>query len=248
MTAILLVLGVLVKFSPLPEIDKEPEENAGVADASKTNIFQFPHLILGVIALFFYVGVEVIAGNTIFSYGISLGVLIESAKAYTTLVMITMLIGYVLGIIVIPKIVTYHTVLKLSAATGILFTAAAILTPASLVFTIPWVEIEMPVTILFIALLGLSNSLIWPAIWPLAIHNLSRFIKTGSALMIMAIAGGAILPLLWGYLSDAWSARQAYWIVIPSYLIILLYAFYGYNIKSWNLKIKQSVNPQEKVD
>jgi fucose permease len=127
-------------------------------------------------------------------------------------------------------------VLKLSAATGILFTLAAISIPPSLIFTIPWVSIEMPVTILFITLIGLSNSLIWPAIWPLAIHNLGKFIKTGSALMIMAIAGGAILPLVWGWISDISSAREAYWIVVPPYTINLFYAIYGYNIKTWKIK------------
>lgn len=238
MTAVLVVVGILVKMSPLPELDKEPEEESGVTDATKTNIFQFPHLILGVITLFFYVGVEVIAGNTIFSYGISLGIAIESAQAYTTMVMFTMLAGYVLGILAIPRLVTYHTVLKISAITGILFTLAAIAVPSSWSFILPWVDIEMPITILFVALLGLSNSLIWPAIWPLAIHNLGKFIKTGSALMIMAIAGGAVLPLLWGWISDSWSAREAYWIVVPAYLIILFYALYGYKVKTWKWKEK----------
>lgn len=233
MTLVLVALSVLVKYSPLPEIDSEPEEDAGPGDATRTNVFQFPHLVLGVIALFFYVGVEVIAGNTIFSYGISLGVSIDSAKSYTTMVMIAMLAGYVLGIVTIPRLMTYHTVLKLSAVTGILFTIAAILTPAELAFTIPLVNTRLPLTVLFIGMLGLSNALIWPAIWPLAIHHLGKFMKTGSALMIMAIAGGAILPLAWGWVSDHWSARDAYWIVVPAYLVILFYALYGYRIKRW---------------
>jgi fucose permease len=239
MTLVLVVLGIMVKYSPLPDVDKEPEEDAGVADASKKNIFQFPYLILGAIALFFYVGIEVIAGNTIFSYGIALGVPIESAKVYTTLVMVTMLVGYILGIILIPKFVSYHTVLKGSAILGIAFTLLAIFIPSNLGFQLPWLNIDMPYTILFIALLGLSNSLIWPAIWPLAIHNLGKFIKTGSALMIMAIAGGAVLPLVWGWMSDVWSAKYAYWIVVPSYLIIFWYAVYGYKVKTWRKDYSQ---------
>lgn len=239
MTLVLVVLGIMVKYSPLPDVDKEPEEDAGVADASKKNIFQFPYLILGAIALFFYVGIEVIAGNTIFSYGIALGVPIESAKVYTTLVMVTMLVGYILGIILIPKFVSYHTVLKGSALLGIAFTLLAIFIPSNLGFQLPWLNIDMPYTILFIALLGLSNSLIWPAIWPLAIHNLGKFIKTGSALMIMAIAGGAVLPLVWGWMSDVWSAKYAYWIVVPSYLIIFWYAVYGYKVKTWRKDYSQ---------
>jgi FHS family L-fucose permease-like MFS transporter len=131
MTAVLLILGFLVKFSPLPEIDKEPDENPGEETEStgKSTVFQFPHLILGAIALFFYVGSEVVAGNTIFSYGISLGLPIASAKVFTTMVMVAMLIGYVLGIILIPRIVSYHTVLKISAVLGMTFTLLAILIP-----------------------------------------------------------------------------------------------------------------------
>ena len=85
-----------------------------------------------------------------------------------------------------------------------------------------------------ISLLGLANSMIWPSIWPLAIHKLGRFIKQGSALLIMAIAGGAILPVVWGQVSDVWSSREAYLILIPAYLIILGYAIYGYKVTTWN--------------
>jgi glucose/galactose transporter len=233
MTLVLLGLGLLVKFSPLPEIDEEIEEIADQLPDTRTSIFQYPYLILGVVALFFYVGAEVIAGNTIMGYGLSLGVPIESAKAYTTMVMITMLIGYVIGIMLIPKVVSYHTVLIASAVLGILFTVSAMLVPVSYTMTLPLVGIELPVTVLFIALLGLSNSLIWPAIWPLAIHKLGRFLKLGSALMIMAIAGGAVLPLVWGYLSDIWSAHNAYWMLVPTYLIILYYSLFGHKVQYW---------------
>jgi glucose/galactose transporter len=232
-TMILLALGILIKYSPLPEIDEEKDEVADHKTDTRTSIFQYPHLILGVLALFFYVGAEVIAGNTIVGYGLSLGVPIDSAKSYTTMVMITMLIGYVLGILLIPRVVSYHTVLSVSAVLGVVFTVSAMMVPVQLTMTMPLVDIRLPYTILFVALLGLSNSLIWPAIWPLAIHNLGRFIKLGSAMMIMAIAGGAILPLLWGYLSDTWSTQQAYWMLVPSYLVILYYSLYGYKVRYW---------------
>ncbi|MEI7983672.1 MAG: hypothetical protein WCI71_18635, partial [Bacteroidota bacterium] len=98
------------------------------------------------------------------------------------------------------------------------------------------VVIVLPYTCLFVGLLGLANALVWPAVWPLAIHDLGRFIKTGSALLIMGIAGGAILPLLWGYLSDIWSPQQAYWLGIPCYLFIIYFALQGHNVKSWKIK------------
>ncbi len=233
MTAVLVGMGALVKLSPLPDIEDDDQDLNEAEESGKTSIFQFPHLILGVITLFVYVGVEVIAANTIFSYGISLGVPIESAKIYTTLVMITMLLGYILGIIAIPRFVSFLTVLKLSAFSGIVFTLFALFIPSEISFFVPCFNIQMPLTIFFIALLGLSNSLVWPAIWPLAIDGLGKFIKQGSALLIMAISGGALLPLAWGLISDNWSARWAYLLVVPAYFIILLYAIYGYKVKKW---------------
>ncbi len=233
MTLVLVILGILVKFSTLPEIDEEKAEVQDPAGDNRTHILQYPHLVLGVIALFFYVGVEVIAGNTIMGYGLALGVPVASAKTYTTLVMIAMLIGYVVGIILIPKILSYRQVLAISALLGILFSLAALSLPAGLEMTLPVADIRLPYTVLFVALLGFSNAMIWPSIWPLAIHDLGRFISQGSALMIMAIAGGAVMPLLWGYLSDVWSVRQAYWIAVPSYLIILYYVLRGYKVKHW---------------
>lgn len=242
MTGVLLLLGLLIRFAPLPNVEAEAESAEELSDiAGKKNIFQFPHLILGVIALFFYVGIEVIAGDTIIRYGLALNVGIDSAKYFTSLVLIAMVIGYIAGIVMIPRFVSQKNLLAASAVTGIIFTLAAIFIPAGSAFRFPFmdlmtlrhVELILPYSVLFVALLGLSNAIVWPAIWPLAIHGLGKFIKTGSALLIMAIAGGALLPLLWGYLSDVWSAQQAYWIGVPCYLIILFFALYGHKVKRW---------------
>jgi len=220
MTIILVVLGLMIRFSPLPEIDDEDEKSIDEAISAKSNIFQFPHLILGVLALFLYVGVEVIAGDTIIRYGISLGIPISTAKIFTSLTLGAMIIGYILGIFLIPKFISQRTALIISAVLGIIFSLAAIYTP-------PMISVSL------IALLGLANALVWPAIWPLALHNLGRFIKTGSALLIMAIAGGAILPLAWGKLADIYNSQFAYWVMIPCYLFILFFAVKGYKLKSW---------------
>lgn len=242
MSIVLFLLGLLIRFAPLPEIEAEKESDEEIASiAGKTNIFQFPHLILGVITLFFYVGIEVIAGDTIIRYGMALDIALESAKYYTSLVLVAMVIGYIAGIIMIPKVLSQKNLLILSAISGIVFTAFALVIPSTAAIHIPFidlmtfsrVELVLPYTVLFIALLGLSNAIVWPAIWPLAIHSLGRFIKTGSALLIMAIAGGAILPLIWGYLSNVWSAQMAYSIAIPCYLFILYYAVYGHKVRRW---------------
>ena len=242
MTGVLFVLGLLIRYAPLHEVEMEQDPDAdSTYAASRSSILQFPHLILGVLTLFFYVGVEVIAGDTIIRYGHSIGVPLESAKYYTSLVLIAMVLGYIVGIVAIPKLLSQKSALAWSGILGILFTILAIVVPTESSVTFPFfdmmtfrsVELVLPYTILFVALLGLANALVWPAIWPLAIHDLGRFIKTGSALLIMAIAGGAILPLIWGYLSDEWSSQQAYWLAVPCYMVIVYYAIWGSKVRRW---------------
>jgi FHS family L-fucose permease-like MFS transporter len=237
MAVILVLLGLVLRFAHLPEVDTDAEDEAsGESNAKKTSIWQFPHLLLGVVALFFYVGVEVIAGDSIIRYGQSIGIAMESAKYFTSLTLLSMILGYLIGIIFIPKYLSQVTALKLCTIFGVIFSLGAILVPAHLVFTMSFIdimtfksiELVLPVTVLFVALLGLANALVWPAMWPLALNGLGRFTKTGSAMLIMAIAGGAILPLLYGKLAVNFSTQSAYWICVPSYIIIMYYAFIGH--------------------
>lgn len=239
MSVILVLLGLLLRLAHLPEVDTEAEDEAvGEANLNKTSIWQFPHLLLGVLALFFYVGVEVIAGDTIIRYGQSLNIAMESAKYYTSLTLVAMIVGYLMGIIFIPKYISQGNALKICTILGVIFSLGAILTPAHVSFTMPFIdlvtfkplELVLPLTVLFVALMGLANSLVWPAMWPLAITGLGRFTKTGSAMLIMAIAGGALLPLAYGKLAVKFSTQTAYWICVPSYLIIMYYAFAGYKV------------------
>lgn len=237
MSIILVLLGMLLKFAHLPEVDTDAEDEAsGEANVKKTSVWQFPHLVLGVIALFFYVGVEVIAGDSIIRYGQSIGMAMESAKYYTSLTLVGMILGYIAGIAFIPKLFSQVTALKASTILGVLFSLGAIFTPSDIVFSMSFIDIMtlkpivlvLPVTVLFVALLGLANALVWPAMWPLALAGLGRFTKTASALLVMAIAGGALLPLLYGKLADIYSTQAAYWLCVPSYLIIMYYAFIGH--------------------
>jgi MFS transporter, FHS family, L-fucose permease len=217
---ILVVLAIAINYSSLPEVDADSEDSEMVTqNLSKTSILDFPHLILGVISLFLYVGVEVMAGDTIIAYGSSQGISLDTAKFFTSCTLIAMLIGYFAGIAFIPKYLSQKTALTISAISGVVFSLVAILTTGY-------------VSVLFIALLGLSNALMWPAIWPLSISGLGRFTKIGSSLLIMAIAGGAVLPLLYGYISDQTHSLSAgYWIMIPAYLFILYFAVAGHKLK-----------------
>lgn len=216
----LMMLSVFIYFSSLPEIDTEREDEAlALANSNKTSIFQFPHLLLGVLTMFLYVGVEVIAGDTIISYGTSQGIALATAKFFSTLTLFCMIIGYITGVICIPKYILQHNALKFSALLGSVFAVCTILTHGY-------------ISVLFIALMGLTNSLMWPAIWPLALAGLGRFTKIGSSLLIMGIAGGAVLPLVYGALADAFNAQSAYCIMIPAYLYIWYYSVKGHQIKN----------------
>ncbi len=240
MAGVLVALGLLLRFAHLPEVDTDAEEPAvGDANLHKTSIWQFPHLIVGAIALFFYVGVEVIAGDTIIRYGQSLAIDMSSSKYFTSLTMVGMIIGYTCGIIFIPRVLSQVNALRISAILGILFTLGAVLTPAGQHLIMPFrdlvtfkaVTLTIPVTVLFVALMGLANALIWPAMWPLALNGLGRFTKTGSALLVMGIVGGAIIPLIYGKLADVVNTQAAYWVCLPSYIVLLYYALHGYRLK-----------------
>jgi len=225
MAVILALSGLGLLFAHLPDVNTEEDKqekdaNVDVVEEKHKTIFSFPYLVLGVLTLFFYVGAEVIAGDTIIRYGQSLGIPLSEAKAFTTFTMTGMLTGYIIGIVLIPKYLTQKTALKYSALLGIIFSVAAIYTNG---YT----------SVLFIASLGIANALVWPAVWPLALHGLGKFINTGSALLVMAISGGALLPLLWGKLSDIYSSQEAYWVLIPIYAFIYFFAVKGHKIKSW---------------
>lgn len=217
---VLILLAILIFASSLPEIDtdKEDSNKTDNPQSVQTSIFQFPHLIIGAIALFVYVGAEVLAGDSIISYGSSLHIPMATAKFFTACTMAAMTLGYIIGIICIPKFISQQKALVLSAVLGIILTAAALLAKGySSVFCI--------------ALLGLANSLMWPAIWPLALADLGKFTKIGSSFLIMGIAGGAVIPLLYGKLADLFSTQSAYIILIPIYVFILYFALLGYKIR-----------------
>ncbi len=238
MAIVLFVLGMLILKAPLPNVEAtEVEEETTDVKSAKTSIFQFPQLWFGVLALFVYVGAEVIAGDTIISYGISLGFSSEEAKFFTTYTLMAMVATYIIGALLIPKVIKQRTALIASAILGIVFSFCILSTSGI-------------TSVMFVAALGISNALVWPAIWPLTLDGLGKFTKTASALLIMAISGGAIIPPLYGRIVDAnkleminngvadsvamaTAATSSYWILIPCYAIILFFAVWGYKIKNW---------------
>lgn len=223
-TGVLLVMGIFYYFSPLPEIKAVGEDDDGedipensTYSRSKTSIFQFPHLLLGVVAIFFVIGLETVALGTINDYATMLH--LASPENYIWLVSAGMVIGYSLGVLLIPKYVSQGQALLFSTVSGILVTLAIIMVPES-------------VSIYLVAFLGLANAMMWPAVWPLAIADLGKFTKMGSSLLVTGIIGGAFLPLLFGYVAEQASYQNAYLVCLPAYLYIIYYAMSGCKIRT----------------
>lgn len=223
----LFLLGTLIYFSSLPEIEHEKDTQTG-----NRSILSYPSLILGAIAIFFHVGTQVIAVDTIINYGVFQGLSLNVAKVFPSYVLTMTITGYITGIILIPRFVNQHTTLKICTILGLLFSTLIILTKGQVAI----LGISTDVSIWFIVLLGLANSLIWAGIWPLAIRGLGNLTKIGSSLMIMGLSGNAIMPMIYGYFADKSSPQQAYWILIPCFLYLIFYTFYGYKRKHWQLK------------
>jgi FHS family L-fucose permease-like MFS transporter len=211
-----LILAVLIYFSTLPEIDTEKEdETTALANTGKTSIFQFPHLLLGVFALFLYVGSEALSGDSIIGYASSQHILMKTGKFFATCTMLSMIAGYLAGVTLIPKYITQQKALITCAILGLIFSVTILVTHGN-------------ISVFFVAFLGLAYSQMWTALWPLALNGLGKFTKKGSSLLIMGIAGGSLIPLLYGYLGDIFTLHSAYGILLVIYLFILYYAMTGH--------------------
>ncbi|MBN8669595.1 MAG: sugar MFS transporter [Chitinophagales bacterium] len=213
---VLVVLALLIRVSPLPDVN-DTEENPDTDDSTHPTIWHHTYLILGALAIFFYVGVEVIAGDSIISYGTSMGIPIEEAKWFTSFTLGCMVAGYFAGIILTPRIISQELFLRICTVLGLVLVVGVLTTTGK-------------TSVYFLASLGFAHAIMWPAIWPMSLKGLGKFTKTGSALLIMGIAGGAILPLLYGKMVDISGNRAAYWVMIPCYLYILFFALAGHKI------------------
>ena len=214
-----VILAVFIYYSSLPDIKNEDETNPDHVTADRKSLLSYPYLWIGFASLFLYVGAEVLAGDYIQLYGKEgLNIPVETARNYTTYTMLGMLAGYLSGIALIPKIISQNTALKISAVLGIILSLGVIYLPGTY-------------SIACLALLGFANAQVWPALWPLSIDGLGRFLKTGSALLIVGIGGGAVIPVIWSSLAKSIGSMQsAFWILIPIYLFLLFFAVKGNKI------------------
>jgi len=219
MAVVLVLLGFWIMKSGLPEVksaEANVQELSAAGGKQKNSLFQFPHLWLGAVCIFFYVGAEVMAGDAIGTYGKGFGISTDYTKYFTSITLGAMLLGYVIGLFTIPKYISQQAALKVSAILGIAFTIAAYLTKGYL-------------SVGFVAALGLANALMWPAIFPMAISGLGKFTEKGSAILIMGIAGGAIIPKAFASLKETYNFQLVFCaLMIPCYLYILYYSIKGY--------------------
>ena len=220
--AVMSVMGIIYYFSPLPEVkaigeETETGEIQNSYSSTKTSVWQFPHLLLGVVAIFFTVGVEYLALGTINDYANILG--LSSPHNYVWFVSFAMIVGYLVGMIFISRYISQTQALLASTILGIIVSITILILPST-------------ISIYLIPLLGLANALLWPAIWPLAIADLGKFTKSGSALLVTGIVGAGIIPLIFGYFAQHFSYQMAYAIGLPAYLFIMYYALWGSKIRT----------------
>jgi glucose/galactose transporter len=228
---VLFIISIFIRYSPLPEIEAggEAEEPVRKIPERKTAIFQFPHLILGAIAIFLHIGTQVLSIDTIISYAGSMNIGLLKAKIFPSYTLFVMIVGYILGIVLIPKVLSQLRGLQICTSLGVILTLLILFADRRVMF----LGQNADMSIWFVVLLGLPNSLIWAGIWPLALEGLGKFTKMGSAILVMGLTGNAIMPLIYGYFADAYSPHSAYWVLLPCYLFLVYYAFYGYKIRRW---------------
>ena len=220
-SCVLILLGVLILFSKLPEVKEAENTDSTIQNYgdSKKKILQYPYLVLGVIALFFSTACEGIPVDGIVIYSRLIGIKIEVARHFATFTLCAMLLGYLFTIIAIPKYISQQQALKISAILGLCLTALSALFGGML-------------SIYCIIFMGFASAMLWGTIWGLSLRNLGNYTKQGAALLLMSVIGGGIFPVIYGKLLDIFP-KYAITLLIPCYLIILFYSIYGYRIEKW---------------
>ncbi len=216
-------MAVLMWVVALPAVNEE-EENAEEDGHSRTSIWQFPNLILGVLALFCAEGTESITSYYIIPYGQSMGFSTEASQVFVDYIIYAMLAGYFLGILLIPRYIVQSKALAACAFLGICFSIGAIFTSGI-------------ISVSFVIAMGFCNALNWPCIWPLALTGVGRFTKTAAALLIMAIAGDAIFPILYAQLNTMLGPKAGVLLLMTLYVSILLYATLGHKKRAWKARV-----------
>lgn len=216
----LFVFGIIFWKSPMPDINPNRDNASGFSGGDRDSVFAYPYLVLGIIALFCHTGSQQVAISSLIEYAGSMGVGLLSAKVFPSYTLACIMLGYLIGVVTIPKYLSQQKALVICTVSGLLLSLLVVLTPPK-------------ASIWFLVVLGVPNSLIYAGIWPLAIKNLGRWTNLGSSLLVMALCGNAVLSLSYGALADSVGRHDAYWILIPCFLYMIYYAQWGYKVEYW---------------
>jgi len=225
---VLTLLAILVRFSSLPEIEQDKTADTAAGQA-KAGILKYPHVVLGAFAIFFHVGSQIIAVDSIVNYGQSWGLTFVQAKVFPSYTLFATICGYLLGISLIPKVISQLTALRICTMLGVILSVLVV----NVGGRVMWLGHDTDVSIWLLVSLGFANSMIWAGIWPLAMDDLGDKLKTGASLLIMGLSGNAVMPLIYGAIADSHGLQKAYWVLLPCYLYLVFYAFYGYRLRRW---------------
>lgn len=226
----LFLFGCAIHFVRLPELSNCQQEDSIHSNEDRKSIRSYPYLILGVFAIFFHVAAQVVSIDTIISYAQNMGFNLHEAKIFPSITLSCALAGYFLGIFLIPRIASQQQIFRISTIGGLILSICVLFIPG---------EIQMyghttSLSIWCLSLMGGCNALIYAGIWPLAIHDLGRWTNLGSSFMVMALCGNAFMPVIYGLIADQYTLRAGYIVLIPCFIYLIFYAFYGYKINHWS--------------
>lgn len=222
---VLVLIGVMVFFSNLPEIENEEVEQETVTNNKKSSVWQYSHLTFAVIAIFLYVGAEVSIGSFLIKFAKMpqiAGLNELDAKNYISFYMLFAMVGRFIGAAILTKI-NPRAWLGLNAVLIILLLTFAI---NSTGISALWA----------VTLVGFFNSTMFPTIFTLGIKDIGQYTKVGSSYLVMAIVGGAIIPPVMGLVSDMKNDIQIAFIVpLVCYIFIAYFGFIGSKVKTESL-------------
>lgn len=231
---------------------EDPESNKAHANAVfEHSPWSFRHFVLGAIAIFIYVGVEIgipgtlnffLSDTTGHGAGLDPATAASIGGSVAGTYWFLMLIGRFLGSLLGSKI-SSRIMLTSAAALGIVFVVIAIFLPNSLtampVFTgKSFIMATVPLSALLLVLCGLCTSIMWGNIFNLAIEGLGKYTAAASGIFMMMVVGGGVLPLIQNKIADVTSYMNSYWVIVACLAFILYYALIG----------SKNVNKDIKVD
>ena len=224
----------IIMFSriPEPELESTAGEEKESTLSSIKGALSYKNFVFGAIAIFLYVGIEVGIPNVANLYMTDVnGLNIPTAVAGSIVgaYWFLMLVGRLVGSIIGGKVSSKAMMVAVSSA-AILFIILGILLPKTLTLTL--LNTQVPVAILFFILCGLCTSVMWGAVFNLAVEGLGKYTSIASGLFMVMVCGGGILPLIQGAVADGAGYINSYWVLVAALAYMLWFALIGSKVKS----------------